>query len=196
MGLNKFEERIWNLRPYLLIVARKFSTNFDDVEDLVQDTFIRALLNQDKFYSGVDAPDHELKAWLCVLLKNIYLNKYLKERKYRNNYKNITKHFNEINISKNAAFNKLEAENIMKFLQTNLIRQIQKNSSNKIYNCFSLYLDDYSYKEISAILDIPIGSVKRNINLAREMLTPKLETCEVLNQNKVKELIKIKYYEN
>src|SRR3954470_12801802 len=51
--------------------AMKLTQNVDDAEDLVQDTMLKALANQDKFQEGTN-----LKGWLYTIMKNIFINKY------------------------------------------------------------------------------------------------------------------------
>ena len=53
------------LRPF----AFNLTKNREECEDLVQDTFFRALSNKEKFEEGTN-----IKAWLFTIMRNIFIN--------------------------------------------------------------------------------------------------------------------------
>src|ERR1700729_3395524 len=60
------------LRPF----AFNLTKNREETEDLVQDTFFRALANKEKFEEGTN-----IKAWLFTIMRNIFINNYRKNQK-------------------------------------------------------------------------------------------------------------------
>ena len=52
------------LKPH----AMRLTSNIYDAEDLIQETIVRALVNEDKFQEGTN-----IKAWLFTIMKNILL---------------------------------------------------------------------------------------------------------------------------
>jgi RNA polymerase sigma-70 factor, ECF subfamily len=52
-------------------VATRLTRNPSEAEDLVQDTLVKALRARDQFAEGTN-----LKAWLCRILTNTFINKY------------------------------------------------------------------------------------------------------------------------
>src|SRR5580704_2177337 len=65
---SEFEELALPLLPSLYNVAFWLSRNADDAEDLVQETFLKALRGFDSF-----EPDTNFKAWIFRILRNTYL---------------------------------------------------------------------------------------------------------------------------
>src|ERR1700744_5229400 len=54
---------------FLLKISRIYTADRSFSEDLVQDTFLRALANRHRFRSGTD-----LKRWLATILRNHFFN--------------------------------------------------------------------------------------------------------------------------
>jgi DNA-directed RNA polymerase specialized sigma24 family protein len=50
--LTAFQSDVIDLKPALMAFARKLHRNEVDSEDLVQETFAKAFLNQEKFETG------------------------------------------------------------------------------------------------------------------------------------------------
>ena len=55
------------LKPFAL----KLTRDMDDANDLIQDTFVKAYTNKDKFTDGTN-----LKAWLYTIMKNTFITNY------------------------------------------------------------------------------------------------------------------------
>lgn len=60
-----FETEIYSLRPRLYKFAYRLVKNTDGAEDLVQNTFARAVQCKHQFKEGTN-----LAAWLCTILRN------------------------------------------------------------------------------------------------------------------------------
>ena len=59
MNTTKFERQLLSLQTNLLNFAYTLTLNRDDAEDLVQDTALKALDNEDKYVEGTN-----FKAWI------------------------------------------------------------------------------------------------------------------------------------
>ncbi len=147
---NTFISEAFIHYDYFVNVARKFTQNQMDAEDLAQDTFIRAY----KFYDTF-RPGSNCKAWLYTIMKNIFINYYRK-------YKNITEyHFDDI------------PEKPVPVEESTLTRDELMKLMSKIkdeFRCVIIlyHLDDYSLKEISQQLDWPLGTVKSRLHRGRK----------------------------
>src|SRR5437762_3442497 len=73
---NSFNKEAFVHYNYFINIAKRYTRNQMDAEDLVQDTFIRAFKFYDTFRQGSNC-----KAWLFTIMKNIFINY---NRKYRN----------------------------------------------------------------------------------------------------------------
>lgn len=152
-------------RSLLNHFAAKFTADPDEKEDLIQETWIRALKSIDEF---VQHP--KLMSWLYVIMKHTYINKYRKAKRIteiQDQYvvlesTNTTEH--------NKGINKFMAEDIEKAM-TSL------TSDN--YEIFRLFLDGYKYHEIASYFDMPEGTVKTRIHMVRKKLQKQLKVYRI-----------------
>ena len=143
--------------------AYRLTVNKDDAQDLLQETFLKALKNCDKF---VD--ESGLKAWTYTIMKNTFINNYR-----RNIFKNIY-----IDQSKVAFFiNQTQfadsdcpdsAYSVLEITQN--IEQLK----DKYRIPFNMHIKGYKYKEIAEELNLNIGTVKSRIFHSRKQLRIKL----------------------
>ncbi|MFK0334302.1 sigma-70 family RNA polymerase sigma factor [Rhizobium sp. NPDC090275] len=68
---GSIEEQIVECVPALTAFARSFQRQQADVEDLVQETLVRALSNADRFERGTN-----LKSWLFTIMRNAFCSRY------------------------------------------------------------------------------------------------------------------------
>ncbi len=146
---NLFIKEAFIHYDYFINIAKKFTRNQMDAEDLVQDTFTRAFKFYNTFRQGSNC-----KAWLYTIMKNIFINYYRK-------YKNITEYnFDDIpEKHEQAEEDTYTREELMK-----LMDQIKDE-----FRCVIIlyHLDDYSLKEISERLEWPLGTVKSRLHRGR-----------------------------
>lgn len=138
--------------------------NKDVSEDILQETFIKLLENIDKINK-----EESILGYLMVISKNIALD-YLKKNK------NLRIDDDEINDEERtlASNNQNEAKDSTNYHQ--LLFLIKDLLKPKEFEIFTLRLiDDLSYKEISEILKIPIGTLTYTYNEILKKLETKLE---------------------
>ena len=68
MGNANFNEEIISLEPSLTRYAYSLTADMDDAKDLVQETYFKALYNQDKFDEQTN-----IKAWMYTIMKNTFI---------------------------------------------------------------------------------------------------------------------------
>ena len=78
MNSPQFQERLLNLQSNLLNFAYMLTSNRDEAQDLLQDTTLKALDNEDKYVDNVN-----FKGWVFTIMRNIFINNY--RRIVRNN---------------------------------------------------------------------------------------------------------------
>ncbi|HCW08416.1 MAG TPA: RNA polymerase subunit sigma [Cytophagales bacterium] len=154
MKTDKFEQELTSLRPTLLAFTRKFTKNRDESLDLLQDTMLKALSRKSKFREDVN-----LKGWLYVLMRNMFINQYRKDKNTVSNrvdesYLNWVEETNTFNRPDGAA-------------QIKEVWKIVDSIKDEFGKPFKMYVSGYKYQEIAKELGIPIGTVKSRIFQAR-----------------------------
>jgi RNA polymerase sigma factor (sigma-70 family) len=152
--------------PTLRGLAIQLTRNQDDAKDLVQETILKALKNQSRFAEG------NLRGWLLIILRNSFIN----------NYRRMTKRKTFIDSTENTYFIDFAApktENLaeLKFIRKDLEQAIDELSSD-LRVPFMLNLEGFKYQEISEALNMPLGTVKTRIFVAKRTLRKKLSTYE------------------
>ena len=75
MSTAEFGELIDREHDFLQQLAMKLTKRHDDAQDLIQDTYFKALKNKDKFATGTN-----LKGWLYTIMKNTFINNYRRKK--------------------------------------------------------------------------------------------------------------------
>ena len=68
-----FQGKLLSLQSNLLNFAYMLTSNYDDAYDLLQDTTLKALDNEDKYVDNVN-----FKGWVFTIMRNIFINNYRK----------------------------------------------------------------------------------------------------------------------
>ena len=148
------------LQPFAL----KLTKDREEANDLLQETMLKAYTNRDKFAKGTN-----LKAWLYTIMKNTFINAYRK-KKNQNTFVDETDNKYFINMGETEKSVQTDAVVDREYM----MKQI--NSVEKTYvETFMMYYNGYKYEEIAEILEIPLGTVKSRIFLARRKMMDKLK---------------------
>lgn len=157
--MNKFEfdtlvtEQADSLKAY----ARNFTRDQDDANDLVQDTLLKAVTYFKNFKEGTN-----LKGWLYTIMKNTFINNYRRTVK-TNSFITKEEEITNANLLVSSSTNKGEAKFVMDDINNAL-----SSLAEEYYVPFTMYFEGYKYHEISDHLNIPIGTVKTRIHVARK----------------------------
>lgn len=155
----EFSRQFSNLEKILYSFALRLTRNQDDAKDLVQETAFRAYKNRDKFAVGTN-----FKSWLSTIMRNTFINEYRKAKRRRNVNEPVESFLFAVE-DKNVIPNQGEL-NIRMQEYSRIFKEL-----SDIYSIpFLMYFRGYEYKEIARQLDIPIGTVKSRIFLARKKL--------------------------
>jgi RNA polymerase sigma-70 factor (ECF subfamily) len=145
----------------LAAISRNLSKdNYDLVDDIAQETYIRAYksLVKNKFES-----EAALNSWLYTIAKNetLRMNKKI--------YKDSLKHVKSMELFKNELNRDLDGED-QKIIDKIYIEKMLKKLPIKYQNVFQLAYLGYREKEIALKLAIPKGTVKSRLSRGREIL--------------------------
>lgn len=171
------EQRIFNeeLFPHLEALktfAFHLTYNDQDAEDLVQETYLKAHKFIDRYVEGTNA-----KAWLFKILKNAYINEYRKKSKRptKVDYEDIVT-YQDSEDGQPQGLPDLR-EDLFKDRMGDEVT-IALNSLPVDFRTVILLCDieEFTYEEISKIIDVPIGTVRSRLFRARNMLKEKLKS--------------------
>lgn len=144
--------------------ALKFTGNTEDAGDLVQDTVIKAIRYHAMYKEGTN-----LRGWLYTIMRNTFINDYRKGAK-RKSIMDTSEDLSSHQLSRSAASNL--GEN--KFVMEDINKAMDKLPAD--YSVpFLKYFEGYKYHEIADELQIPIGTVKTRIHMARQALKAQLK---------------------
>jgi len=158
MAVINFQSEVKTATVVLKPHAMRLTRDINDAEDLIQETIVRALTNEDKFQEGTN-----IKAWLFTIMKNIFINDYRKKSK-RNTVIDTTYNLYYLNASTTIS-NAGERAFVM-----NDIRNALMKISNELRVPFLMHYKGYKYHEIAEQLNLPLGTVKSRIFFARKEL--------------------------
>jgi len=163
MSTAEFGQLIDREYEFLNQLAMKLTKQKDDAEDLIQDTYYKALKNKDKFATGTN-----LKGWLYTIMKNTFINNYRRKRN-QNTFVDETDSQYFLN-SKEASKGTHTEANVDNEYIMNQINSIEKHYTE----AFFMHYEGYKYEEIAEHFNIPLGTVKSRIFLARQKMMEKL----------------------
>lgn len=159
----EFKKMVEHETKGLRYYAYQLTRNTEDTNDLIQETMLKAFVYRDKFEDGTN-----LKGWLYTIMKNTFINNYRRMVK-RNTFVDQTD--NDFYLDSMALSVKNEGER--KFMMRDIENAIDKLPLS-LKKPFTMNFKGFKYHEIAKILDIPIGTVKTRIFVARRQLRQQL----------------------
>ncbi|MBD5309888.1 MAG: RNA polymerase sigma factor [Muribaculaceae bacterium] len=161
---NTFQQKILGLQANLLSFAYQLTTNKEEAHDLLQDTTLKALDNEEKFVDNTN-----FKGWVFTIMRNIFINNYRQTVK-KATVIDQTEDLYHLNISQDSGLETPEGSFEVKEISNAL------NAFSDEYKVpFNMYVAGYKYHEIAAKLDLPVGTVKSRIFFARKKLREQLK---------------------
>jgi RNA polymerase sigma-70 factor (ECF subfamily) len=172
MTAVEFNYAIHSTSKLLKPFAMRLTKDYEDANDLLQDTLVKAYLNRDKYTDGTN-----LKAWLYTIMKNTFITNYQRMMR-RNTFIDTTDNLHYINSSgsviDNNAYSNFALEDI---------HQAVDSLQDTYKTPFMMHFKGFKYHEIAQRLEIPIGTVKNRIHIARKELKGKLSVYRYLGSN-------------
>src|SRR3954452_8027887 len=164
---ERFERDVLPLLPSLYGAAMRMTRNRSDAEDLVQETYLRAYRSFHTFDAGSN-----LRAWLFRILTNTYINIYrAKQRRPQESDLGdvedlyLYKRIGNIEASRSAE------ETLFDMFTDDEVKQaLEDLPENFRLPVLLADVEDFSYKEIAEILDIPMGTVMSRLHRGRNRL--------------------------
>ncbi len=154
------------LLPYLNTVCRRYLINPSDINDTLQETFIKIFSKLNQF----DATRGQFKTWAVKIAVNCAL-KY-NEKMYRLPVKELNDEI-PIQIADSGVLKKLSDDDLLAFFKT---------MPQHYFEVFNLHvIDDFSHKEIGNILGIAESLSRKRLSRARHWLASKVDNTTLKN---------------
>jgi RNA polymerase sigma-70 factor (ECF subfamily) len=166
----RFTEVAMEHMPGLYSAALRMTRNAADAEDLVQETYLKAYRSYGSFEEGTN-----LRAWLYRILTNTFINSYraAKRRPEVTDVEDVEDLYLYKRMSGPGgavAGRSAEDEALDRFTDDDV-----KSALEALPEAFRMAVlladvEGFSYKEISEITDVPIGTVMSRIHRGRRAL--------------------------
>ena len=160
----------------LYATALRLTRNRADAEDLVQDTFVKALRFSDRFVTGTN-----LRAWLYTILLNTWRN-----RRRDSARAPVEVDSARVEEAAGSSDGPSAGETPEQILLRATVREDLQAALDTLPEVFreAVWLRDveeFTYAEIAGILEIPIGTEMSRISRGRRLLFERLSTPQGQN---------------
>lgn len=159
----RFEREALPYQGQLMRAALQLTRHRQDAEDLVQDAITRAYTGYHSF-----APGTNLKAWLHRILLNTFINGYRKRE--RDPFLSL------LPAERLPAKSMQSAEDsVLSLMPTaRLVRALHELPVDFRRVIYLVDVEGFSYQEVTAIMNIPLGTVMSRLHRARTRLRNRL----------------------
>ena len=161
---SNFAQNLLGMQSELHRFALKLTADTEEANDLLQETSLKALDNEEKY-----TPDTNFKGWMYTIMRNIFINNYRKTVRDQT-FVDQTENLYHLNLPQDSGFESTEGNYDLKE-----IRRIVHNLPKEYRVPFSMYVSGFKYREIAEKLALPIGTVKSRIFFTRQRLQKDLK---------------------
>ena len=167
-----FEEVALVHLDLLYRTALRLTHDRAEADDLVQETWLRALQHFDQFDPGSNC-----RAWLVTILRNAFLNRLRRQGRERLE-SDMTGERGDSAPFEDSAIERSTPEE--EFFQTVFHGDVER-ALKSLAPAFQQVIvladfEGFTYKEIAQVLNCPIGTVMSRLSRARQLLRTELRT--------------------
>ncbi len=159
MTAIEITKEIGKLEKNLFEFALKLTKDKVEADDLYQETAYRAIKNSHQF-----KPNTNLKGWLITIMRNIFINAYRRKR-IRQTFQDGSANNYLLESLNNSVTN--DGAIIVDYEE---LRSLINKLEDFYKVPFILAYQGYKYDEIATELNIPLGTVKSRIYMAKRQL--------------------------
>jgi len=164
----RFERDAMQYVDQLYSAAMRMARNPSDAEDLVQEAYTKAFSAFHQYRPGTN-----LKAWLYRILTNTYINLYRKRQ--REPLQSNSDQIEDWQLARAEShtatgLRSAEAEALDHLPDSDVKDALQAIPEEFRLAVYFADVEGYAYKEISDIMDTPIGTVMSRLHRGRKML--------------------------
>ena len=160
---ESFRQKVLQLQGNLFSFAYQLTNDRDEANDLLQDTTLKALNNQQKFIENTN-----FKGWIFTIMRNLFINNYRQQIRQATVIDH-TEDLYHLNLPQDSGLSTPEDSYELKE-----IMEVLNSLSDEFRTPFNMHISGYKYSEISKKLNIPLGTIKSRIFFARKHLRAQL----------------------
>lgn len=161
---NYFEEIYLKYKEKMYGIAYSILNNVQDSEDAVHQAFLNIADNFQKIHN---IPRQDLSSYIVIIIRNTSINIYNKNKKTAEHSAELSEDQKAIDID---FFENIDYEQLV-----SVISHLPDNYKDIL---FLHYINGFSCKEISKMLDISVDNVWKRIERAKKSLKKALEEGE------------------
>lgn len=164
MNSITFKNELVGAQEELLRFAFKLTADREEANDLLQETSLKALDNEDKY-----TPETNFKGWIYTIMRNIFINNYRRVVREQT-FVDQTENLYHLSTPRDEAQDYTESAYDLKEM-----RRIVNSLPHEYKVPFSMHVAGFKYREIAEKLGLPIGTVKSRIFFTRQKLQHELK---------------------
>ena len=154
-----FKQKLLGLQDNLYNFACQLTANREAAQDLVQDTTLKVLDNEEKYVDNVN-----FKGWVFTIMRNIFINNYRRQVRCAT-VVDTTEDLYHLNLSQESGLTTPEGSFAAKEITVAI-----NGFSQEYKQPFTMYIAGYKYSGIAEKMGLPLGTVKSRIFFARKRL--------------------------
>lgn len=156
---SQFKSKLITLQANMLNFAYMLTSNRDDAYDLLQDTTLKVLDNEEKYIDNTN-----FKGWVFTIMRNIFINNYRRTAR-ESTIVDQTEALYHLNLPQESGLETPEGG-----VAVDEITRAINSFPDEYRVPFSMLVAGYKYNEIAEKMNLPLGTVKSRIFFARQRL--------------------------
>jgi len=139
-----------------------------DAEDLVQETYLRAIRFFEKFEQGTN-----IKAWLLSILRNLFINRYRQKRREPTSvdWEEIDEVYESVvEQGENQGGGNPEYHIVSQMMDDEVVAALKGLPEEFRTAIILVDIEELSYQETAQVLECPMGTVRSRVSRGRRML--------------------------
>ncbi len=159
-----FRKELIGSQEELLRFAYKLTSDREEAQDLLQETSLKALDNEDKYI-----PNTNFRGWIYTIMRNIFINNYRKVVREQT-FVDKTDNLYHLNLPQDSGLDSASGAYDLKQMH-----KIVNALPDEYKVPFTMHVSGFKYREIADKLDLPLGTVKSRIFFTRQKLQEDLK---------------------